>query len=348
MAWVAIAAYALPLQGALATSVASDPELEKTCVDAVTGAPEPFELTRTWRHGGMTPVHGYQLQYFSAIKIGVQKLPAECRGAFRASGSIFARYKDTKHPGWWLTAGGGVSFWDPEDGATLSSGIYSSNKEVGCLRAVKLSFNVKVLSLTNGATAARRSFRRPAQLLTCSGQPKGRARASASSLPRLDREIDPEVEAQCIEVATNAPTGHITTLRFRNDVPLGDYKRERWKAAFFLPAMPSECAGAIGRYFFYAVQIQDAKNPDHWIFQNRRKKWWAPDNDPDPHWLAQRSYPGTGKPSQWVKGVYLCSPGARDTEARVLVKARAYAREPGQRTIAQRTYEFPVKVTGAC
>lgn len=350
MALLTIATCALAPQAAFGAATTPDPELEKTCVDAATATPTPFELTRTVRDGGMTPVHGYQLEFLSTIKIGVQKLPTMCQGAFRATGSIFASYKDTKHAGWWLTAGGGVSFWHPEDGAGVHSFILSSNKEVGCLQAVRLSFHVKVLSLSNGATVAKPTFRRPAQPLTCSGQPKkSRARAAFDSPPRFDRrEIDPEVEAQCIEVATTAPTGHVTTLRFRNDVPLGSYKREHWKAAFFLPAMPKECAGAIGRYFFYAVQIQDAKNPNRWVFQNRHKKWWAPDNDPDAHWLAQHGYSGTGQPSQWIEGVYECSPGPRKTEARVLVKARAYARESGQPTIAQQTYELPVKVTGAC
>jgi hypothetical protein len=297
----------------------------------------------------VTPIHGYQLTFFSDIKIGVQELPASCHGAFRATGSIFARYKDTKHAGWWLTGGGGVSFLRPGDGAGVESGILSSNKEVGCFQAVRLSFSVKVLDLSNGATAPRRIFRRPAQPLTCSGQPaKSRALAAFDASSQLaSREIDPEVEAGCIEAATAAPTGHETTLRFRSDVPKGDSKREHWTARFFLPAMPKECAGAIGRYFFYAVQIQDPSNPDHWVFQNRHKKWYAPDDDTDAHWWGG-SYSHPGQPDQWTKGVYECSPGPRKTEARVLLKARAYARESGQQTIAQRRYEVPVKVRGAC
>lgn len=340
----------LSAQVALGAGSATDPELEKTCVDAVTAAPHPFELTHTRRHGGMTPVHGYQLEFRSAIRIGVQALPSACHGKFRARGSIYASYRDTKHTGWWLIAGGDVSFLRPKYRASVYSSILSSNKEVGCLQAVRLSFHVKVLSLSNGATVARRTFRRPAQPLTCSGQPRrGQARAALGPAPRFARrEIDPAVEGECIEIATNAPTGHQTTLRFRNDVPLGSNKREYWKAAFFLPAMPKGCAGAVGRYFFFAVQIQNAENPDRWIFQNRRKKWWAPDHDSSAHWLAQHGWPGTGQPSRWVRGVYECSPGPRKTEARVLVKARAYAREPGQPTIAQRRYEVPVKVTGAC
>lgn len=347
---LAAVVYLLAAQVAFGAGSTTDSGLEKTCVDAVTAAPDPFELTQTRRDGGMTPVHGYQVLFRSTIKIGVQELPASCQGAFRATGLILARYKDTKHAGWWLTAGGGVSFLRPESGAGVESSILSSNKEIGCFQAVRLSFSVKVLNLSNGATAAKRTFRRPAQPLTCSGQPeKSRALAAFDGLGRFARRATaPEAEEECIEVATNAPTGHETTLRFRNDVPLGSNKREHWKAAFFLPAMPKECAGAIGRYFFYAIQIQDAKNPDQWVFQNRHKKWWAPDNDLDAHWLGQHGWSHTGQPDQWTKGVYECSPGPRKTEARVLIKARAYARESGQPTISQRTYEVPVKVTGAC
>jgi hypothetical protein len=333
--------------GAEATT---DPELEETCVEAVTAPPSSFELTRTVRNGAMTPVHGYQLVFRSSIDIGVQALPASCHGAFRATGLIFARYKDTKHAGWWLDASGGVSFLRPESGGGVESFILSSNKEIGCFQAVRLSLSVKVLNLSNGATAAKRTFRRPSQPLTCSGQPvKGHALARFDESSQLARRaIDPEVEAQCIEVATAAPTGHETMLRFRDDVPRGSNKRERWKARFFLPAMPKECAGAIGRYFFSAIQIQDPKNPDRWIFQNRHKKWYAPDNDPDAHWSGGGGWSHTGQPDQWVKGVYECSPGPHETKARILLKARAYARESGQSTISQGRYEVPVKVTGAC
>jgi hypothetical protein len=115
----------------------------------------------------VTPIHGYQLTLFSDI-IGVQEPPASCHGTFRATGSIFARYKDTKHAGWWLTAGGGVSFLRSEDGAGVESGIL---------------------------------------------------------------------------------------------FPKGDNKHEHWTARFFLPTTPKERAGAIGRYFLYAVQIQDPITP---------------------------------------------------------------------------------------
>jgi hypothetical protein len=347
---VAILSIASPAERASGALVETDPALEQTCVEAVTIRPDPFELTRTFSEGGMTPIHGYQLQFHSVVRIGLGELPDECRGAFRATFRILARYKDSKHTGWWLDAGGGAASRGADPKARLDSFILSSRKEVGCFEAVRLSASVKVLNLANGATAARRSFRRPAQPLTCGGQPVPSRPLAAfgSVLPSDGREIDPTVEAECIEVATALPTSHETSLRFRAKVPRGNNKREGWVVKFFTPALGEECWGFISRSLLVNIQIQDPDDPARWhpmYKRNRGWQFWS--NDPDAEWLG-RGWHSNGERTWLTPGTYECSPGRHETEARILLKARAHHPGPGQPLVAQRSYEVPVKVTGGC
>lgn len=147
----------------------TDPTIEKGCVAAATATPNPFRLLRMGRQP--FKAHGYDYAAKAFLAVGIQQLPKECGGLFRANGLIRARFKDSKHRGWWLDASGDVSYAGPQNRLYRIDTFLLRNGEVGCLKAVKLTLSVKVINLTNGATAAKRSFRRPAQRLTCGGRP---------------------------------------------------------------------------------------------------------------------------------------------------------------------------------
>lgn len=151
-------------------SAANPAVVEESCVAAATATPNPFRLLRMGREP--FKAHGYDYAAKVFLALGVQRLPEECGGLFRANGLIRARFKDSKHRGWWLDASGDVPYARPaQDRLYRLNTFLLRNGEVGCIKAVKLTLSVKVINLTNGATAAKRRFRRPAQRLTCGGRP---------------------------------------------------------------------------------------------------------------------------------------------------------------------------------
>jgi len=294
-------------------------------------------------------VHGEDYILKAIVAAGFKTLPAECAGAFRAVAIVDARFRSSNHTGWWLSVSSGpFSLQSFREGQSIGlGGAALRNGEVGCLEEVRLSYSVKVINMTDGATAARRAIRPRAEALTCGG--RAAAKAPRRSASRLLAEPE-EPQRSCAEAGVAAPLHFGAVVHFRPDAPKGSWGRETWKIRYFYRAMPPECRGVVRRLTFDRPQIQGPLDHKRWL--NSDPQGWALMETSEQGGWGGSSWSASVAPppgKKWPTGPeYACTPGKAVTEARVGIKATAQAREPGHRQLASHVYLMPAKVIGAC
>lgn len=145
--------------------------LEAECLRTAIKPPSPFQ----YLHAGREPwhAHGYDYNENAFLSFGSARMPEECDKVIRRNGYVEARFRDSKHSGWWLwlTSLSISNKGTPTDIMMKIGSFALRNGEVGCLKDVRLNYWVKLKYLRTGKRERRLVLRQPPRRVSCGGTP---------------------------------------------------------------------------------------------------------------------------------------------------------------------------------